>query len=127
MTATDSGDSGALGRELQIAQEQQANPMPLSFTAYFWHGTRGSRQACFWTEAPWRPSAVSGVECTDAFPLPPRGPRAWYSFGTCMCCPLRGHWTLVLGLPCACLECLGEGLWAWYFTGSSFSGAEEAY
>lgn len=77
--------------------------MPLSFTAYFWHGTQGSLAGvCFWTEAPWRPSAASGVkhrvECAVALPLPPRGPgvpRAWYSFGTLHVLP--PWWTLDTG------------------------------
>lgn len=47
MTAINCGDLQSSGpttplQELHIAQEQPANPEPLSFTARFWRGTRGS-------------------------------------------------------------------------------------
>lgn len=75
-------------------------------------------------------SAVSGVKQCG------RAPTAWpapsvqspaCTFGTLHV--LSPWWTLDilnLGLLCAGLECLGEGLRTWYFTGSSFPffGAE---
>lgn len=52
-------------------------------------------------------------------------PGPWCSFGTLHV--LSPWWTLDtrnLGSPRACFECLAEGLWAGYLTGSPLSEAE---
>lgn len=116
------GTQGLWARELHTAQERQADPMPLPFTAYFWRGTWDSGEfgKCVFELRPvaWQ-SAVSGVRpcghAPTALPAPtaqPPGPGAPLAHGPCC---LLGHWTLNLGSPRACLECLAEGLWASYF------------
>lgn len=132
MTATDSGDSGALGRELQTAQEQQAdNPCPSPSLPASGMGLGGVWQVCFWTEALWRPSAVGDVKqcgrhrriaCSHRVVPGPGTPLAH-----CMCCPLGGHWTLDLGLPCAYLECLERACGPSPSLVLPFPRAEEAY
>ncbi|KAM4805440.1 thiosulfate:glutathione sulfurtransferase [Urocitellus parryii] len=43
------GIQGLWAQELQIAQERQAYPVPLSFTAHFWQGTLGSSKGAVGT------------------------------------------------------------------------------
>lgn len=100
--------------------------MPLSFTAYFWRGTRESWVSVIFELRPvaWQSAVSAGKPRghTASLACPHRAvPGPWCSFGTLHV--LSPWWTLDtrnLGSPRACLECLAEGLWAEYFTGSSF-------
>lgn len=73
--------------------------MPLSFTAYFWRGTRESWASVIFELRPvaWQSAVSAGKprgHTPPALPAPTaQSPGPGAPLAHCMCCLLGGHWT----------------------------------